>query len=736
MFTKKISTCSPDGSKSYTKQFQQHKPSGYCYLIKCFDDNLFEPKLDKYTAQSPDEDISQRFISSLENSIKDIYEKFKYKKNLKWTKKDKRAYKASAYCHICEGELLNDKVADHCHLTGKFRGAPHNKCNLEYRIPKFFPVIFHNLAGYDAHLFVKNLCVTEGKINCIPKNEENCISFTKEIEVDTFTKEIEVDNKTKTISVKRELRFIDSFKFMATSLDSLANNLPDNKFNNLSYFYEEQAKLKLLKRKGVYPYDYMDCFERLSETTLPPIESFYSELNKSGISEDNYTHAQNVWKTFEMETLQDYHDLYLKTDVLLLADVFENFRDVCQENYGLDPAWYYTAPGLAWDAALKVTKVELELLADPDMLLMIEKGIRGGVSMISTRYGKANNPYMGDSYDPNQPTKYISYLDANNLNNYIIHHGSLKLYEKLGLRITKIHRGIKFVESNWLEPYIMKNTNLRMQGKNNFEKDFFKLMNNSVFGKTMGNIRNRVDIHLVTDEKQASKFISKPNYQHRTIFCDNLAAIHMKKTHLVFNKPVYLGMCIFDLSKTLTYEFHYNYIKPKYGEKAKLLFTDTDSLMYEIETDDFYKDISPDVRDKFDTSNYSKDHPSGIETGANKKVIGMFKDEAGGLIIIEFVGLRAKLSSFKILKTAADMFEEKKCKGTKKAVVKKHVTFDDYKRCLFNNVNQMRSMNVLRSHNHEIFAETVNKVALSYSDDKKIICKDGIHTYSYGHFSL
>ena len=414
-FTKKISTCSPDGSKSYTKQFQQHKPSGYCYLIKCFDDNLFAPILDTYTAQSPDEDISQRFISSLENSIKDIYEKFKYKKNLKWTKKDKRDYKASTYCHICEGELLNDKVADHCHLTGKFRGAAHHKCNLEYRIPKFFPVIFHNLAGYDAHLFVKNLGVTDGRINCIPKNEENYISFTKEIEVDTFTKDIEVDNKTKTITVKRELRFIDSFKFMTTSLDSLANNLPDNMFNNLSYFYEEQAKLKLLKRKGVYPYDYMDCFERLSETTLPPIESFYSELNKSGISEDNYTHAQSVWETFEMETLQDYHDLYLKTDVLLLADVFENFRDVCQENYGLDPAWYYTAPGLAWDTALKVTKVELELLADPDMFLMIEKGIRGGVSMISTRYGKANNPYMGDSYDPNQPTKYISYLDANNL---------------------------------------------------------------------------------------------------------------------------------------------------------------------------------------------------------------------------------------------------------------------------------------------------------------------------------
>ena len=206
---------------------------------------------------------------------------------------------------------------------------------------------------------------------------------------------------------------------MATSLGSLASNLPDNMFNNLSYFYEEQdnykEKLKLLKRKGVYPYDYMDCFEKLSETTLPPIQSFYSEINKSSISEDNYTHAQKVWKTFEMKTFQDYHDLYLKTDVLLLADVFENFRDICQKNYGLDPTLYYTAPILAWDAALKVTKVKLELLADPDMLLMIEKGIRGGASMISTRYGKANNPYMGDLYDLYQPTKYILYLDANNL---------------------------------------------------------------------------------------------------------------------------------------------------------------------------------------------------------------------------------------------------------------------------------------------------------------------------------
>lgn len=173
-------------------------------------------------------------------------------------------------------------------------------------------------------------------------------------------------------------------------------------------------KLKLLSKNGVFPYDWFDGFDKLNATKLPTKEEFYSKLNDIHITDDDYQHAQSVWETFKMRSMRSYHDLYLESDVLLLADVFENFRDVCLENYKLDPTWYYTAPGLAWDAALKITKVELELLTDYDQLLMIEKGIRGGVSMISTRYGKANNPYMKE-YDPNLPTKYITYLDANNL---------------------------------------------------------------------------------------------------------------------------------------------------------------------------------------------------------------------------------------------------------------------------------------------------------------------------------
>ena len=312
---------------------------------------------------------------------------------------------------------------------------------------------------------------------------------------------------------------------------------------------------------------------------------------------------------------------------------------------------------------------------------------------------------------------------------YVLHYEALKLYVKYGLKITKIHRGITFQESAWLKKYIDMNTRLRMQSKNNFESDFFKLMNNSVFGKTIENIRKRTDIKLATTVMEVEKYIYKPNYTHRTTFSDNLVAIHMAKTSLYLNKPVYLGMCILDLSKTLMYEFHYGYIKPKYGERAKLLFTDTDSLMYEIETEDFYKDISPDVHSWFDTSNYPKEHSSGIETGVNKKVIGLMKDEAGGKIITEFVGLRAKNYAFLI----GDE-EHKKCKGIKKCVTKNNITFKDYKTSLFTNTKQLRKMNVFRSHLHGLYTEEVNKIALSANDGKRIILEDNVHTLAHGHF--
>ena len=212
----------------------------------------------------------------------------------------------------------------------------------------------------------------------------------------------------------------------------------------------------------------------------------------------------------------------------------------------------------------------------------------------------------------------------------------------------------------------------------------------------------------------------------------------MGKTYLVFDKPIYVGMCTLDVSKTLMYDFHYNYIKKKYGENAKLLMTDTDSLTYELITEDVYKDISADVEAKFDTSAYPKDHTdrnghsSGIKTGVNKNVIGMMKDECSGETMTEFVGLRAKLYATKM----NNLEESKKCKGIKKTVVKNNINFENYKDVLFNRTSQMRKMNVFRSYGHEIYTEEVKKVALSGEDDKRIVLENRIRTLAYGHYSL
>ena len=203
-------------------------------------------------------------------------------------------------------------------------------------------------------------------------------------------------------------------RFMGSSLDKLSSNLKIYQFVNLKKYYSGN-QLNLLLRKGVYPYDYVDCMKKLDETSLPPKEAFYSKLTGEGITDEDNYHAQTIWKEFNIESMKNYYNFYNLSDVLLLADVFENFKNICMNHYGLDPAWYFSAPGLAWDAALKITKVQLELLSDSDMLLMIESAIRGGIATISDRQAKANNEYIRTEFDPAKDFKFISYLDANNL---------------------------------------------------------------------------------------------------------------------------------------------------------------------------------------------------------------------------------------------------------------------------------------------------------------------------------
>ena len=720
---KPMDNCNPDANKSYTKKYQKHEPVSFCYYIKSFNESVYESRIRSYIKETPKHaDAIDVFIKWLEEDVKDIAN-IKPKQMI-FTEEDRKQFNKASDCWICGEYLGNDRVRDHCHFTGRYRGPAHNSCNLKYRKPKSISVFFHNLSGYDSHLFIKKLGTPDKKenIKCIPNNEEKYITFTKTIRTGQYTnKKGEIKDKT------FDIVFKDSLKFMSSSLGALVNNLPKDAFINLNKYYTPE-EAELIKQKRFYPYEYMDSEEKFNDTKIPPREVFYSNLSGRGITEKDYKHAWNVWNTFNMKTFKDYHELYNETDVLLLDDVFENFRDLCLKIYGLDPVYYFTAPGLAWDACLKITDIDLELLSDEDMLLLFEKGIRGGISIISNRYGEANNKYMGRGFNKNKPSKYLMYLDANNLygcamsmklpthgfkwltggeiekiyenrhtlnkipcilevdihypkelhnkhndyplcpekvkckngveklipnlrdkKKYVLHYKNLIQCLDMGLKITCIHKGIKFVESEWMKPYIDKNTNLRAKAKNNFEKDFYKLMNNSVFGKTMENIRNRVD-----------------------------------------------------------------------------------SLMYEIETEDFYKDISGDVKNKFDTSDYQENHPSGIPTGINKKVLGKMKDEAAGKIIKEFVGLRSKLYSF----ITDDGGEIKKCKGIKKQVVESSISHENYKTCLLTGKEQLRKQNILRSYNHEVYTEEVNKVALSALDDKRYILSDGVHTLAWGHCKI
>ena len=269
------------------------------------------------------------------------------------------------------------------------------------------------------------------------------------------------------------------------------------------------------------------------------------------------------------------------------------------------------------------------------------------------------------------------------------------------------------------------NTELRKVAKNDFEKYLFKLMNNSVFGKTMENIRKHRDIKLVTTDKKRSKLVSEPNYHTINLISEDLSIIEMTKTKVKRNKPIYLGLSILEISKTLMYKFWYVYMKPKYANNVKLCYMDTDSFIMNIKTNDFYEDIASDVENRFDTSNYEVKRP--LPARKNKKVIGLMKDELGGKITTEFVTLRPKTYSF-----LTDYGkEDKKAKGTKKCIIKKMIKFNDYKKCLLDDEVILKSQQRFISKKHDVYSENINKIALSNNDDKRIVSSNKISSCPY-----
>ncbi|XP_068738185.1 uncharacterized protein [Montipora capricornis] len=467
---------------------------------------------------------------------------------------------------------------------------------------------------------------------------------------------------------------------MSSSLDRLVSNLPKESLKYTSQIFENE-KLDLMSRKGVYPYDFMDSFGKFNEK-LPPKEEFYSILNDEHISDDQYKHAQNVWNTFNLKNMGEYHDLYLKSDILLLADVFENFRKTCLQYYKLDPCHYFTSPGLSWDAMLKMTNIKLELMTDIDMFQFIEKGMRGGTSYIDNRYGKANNRYM-KTYDEKAPSKYIMYLDANNL-------------------------------YGWAMSQYLPTGGFRWLAKNQIDKiDLAKYKEDSNKGSILEvDLEYPKELHDLHNDYPLAPEKVKVKKDMLSNYCQEIADKFNVSTGLVHK-------LVPTLSNKEKYVLHYRNLQ---------LYTDldTDSLTYEIQTSDAYQDFWDD-KDKFDNSDYSQDSQYFDKT--NKKVIGKFKDEAAGIPITEFVGLRSKMYSY----IKDNDKGGKTAKGIKKNIIKNNITHENYKNVLFNNEQMQHTMKTIRSNLHQLGSYELNKVSLSCFDDKRYIHNNGITSYAYGH---
>ena len=817
-------------NKGVKGSYQEHTPCGFMINVVNSIDKTSTPYLYR------GENCMDRFVEKLYEVREQIMDKMHEEKPMIITPEQEIEFRNATRCSICNKnfEEGDKRVRDHCHFTGLYRGCAHEKCNLDYCFRYYkIPVFFHNLKNYDSHLIINkanelnNKLNKKRKIDIISQNSEKFITFSF-----------------------GNLQFKDSFSFLSSSLDKLVKlNKYDvvgkdddkpiykkhsdwiDKFNytKSNPYINNDKDLDLLTEKGVYPYDYMTDFNKFNETELPPIKDFYSELVEEEISDKEYKRAQKVWKHFNIKNMGEYHDLYLMSDVYLLTDVFENFRDMCLNYYGLDPAHYITLPNFSWSVFLSMTGIKLEQIHNRDMYEMLEKGLRGGMTQCTYKKAEANNKYM-KNYDENKSPTYINYLDANNLyglamskklpfgnfkwdfqfftekkilnynddsdvgyilevdleypaevhdlhkdyplapevmtisegmlsnhqkdihkkyyghdpkdektnklvlnlmdkKKYVLHISALKFYLEHGMKMKKCHRIISFHQSEFLKPYIDFNTEKRKQAKTDFEKDLFKLLNNSIYGKTMEDVRKHGDFELVNNPVRFQKVVNNPTYKHRHIINEELIGVEKDKAEVELNKPIYMGLSILDYSKVHMYGFYYDVLKPKYDDKINLIYTDTDSFIVHVETDDLYEDFKQ-MKQHMDFSDYPEDHPNYDKT--NKKVLGKFKDENSGKIMTHFIGLKPKSYAFKV---QGDKKEQKKSKGIVKHKVDKQINYDMYEQTLNGDIKPEVSFNTIRSKNHQIYSINQTKFSLSNYDNKRWWF-DNNQSLPYGHYSI
>lgn len=787
--------------------YQKHIAHSIGYYFNCTYDNTLS-YYKSYRIINKNQDPIQWFCNELKIIAKFIDEKLKTDILDPKKKEEYRKNNIPNKCHICDKNFKkNDNiVVEHEHVSKKIRGYAHSLCNLNFRKKRTCPCIFHNMINYDLHFLIRRLA-KYGNIKLVPLNKEKYISFTvKDYEYNIY------------------FRFIDSYRFLNSSIDHLSSILTDfpilaSQFKNLN----APDKISLLQRKGVFPYDYIDSLEKLNETKLPPINCFYNRLNDKNLSTDDYLYAVKMFELFECKTLGEYSDYYLKIDVCLLAEIFENFRVNCMKTHKLDPAHYITLPSYSFDCMLKFTKCKLQILKDIDMVLFWERSVRGGISQCMGRFSIASNKYINkDKFDSTLPDKYIIYVDMNNLyggaqmeylpidefkwiektsndfnnivsnilsipddssigymlevdleypyqihdlhrdlpfcpirnpppnskipkllttlhdkHNYVLHYRNLKHAINHGLILKSVHRILQFNQSDWLKPYIELNTELRAKATNSFTRNLMKLLNNAVYGKFLESDKKKRNILLARKwegKHGARNLIAAPNFHSRVIFDEDLMAIELNKVELIYNKPLYVGSVILDLSKLTMYSFLYDFLLKKFArDKIKILYIDTDSFFIEFTNIDPYEQmIKPNIN-LFDTSDFSPNNQWHIPL-ANRKVPCKMTDELSGKkFITNFIGLRSKMYTFKMNEDNGCV---KKSKGIKMCVVKNKLTYDDYYNCLKNEEVIINKQCIIKSQAHNVFSIEQSKICLSPFDDKRYIIPETHDTLPYGHYSI
>ena len=812
-----------DGSGTCVVNAQQ--PIMYCMIFMSDDGRIL---MEKTHTSDCSASLMKRFYQDLAAVYQELGPLLNDMSDVRpfMTSRQEDEFYGATECWICEkpfitdgadGGLVDDKVLDHSHSSlqgGRYLGPAHRSCNSGRQHQKQIPIFMHNLTNYDGMFLLNALSDEEisqsWQISGIPMNTE----------------------KFRTLNIG-DFKFLDSLHFLSSSLAKLVDDLvrDGHEFPILKSFKHGRldggVDSSLLTMKSCYPYDYATSLQLLKDSQYPAYENFYNKMQQKNISLELYEHGRAVYQAAACSSLEDYTLLYNRLDVYLLAEVVTNFRRHTYDEFRLDVSQFLSAPHLSFNIMLLLNskRYKVELVTDPEMHLMVESGLRGGVTHAALRHAKLPEPYteetdptllytdcvnlyghamrqklplggyewleeeeleqrdwsrasdddefgyivecdleypqqLHDAHDslplaPEQRELKYSMLSeyskccfkqskprlykkhtANKLcstflekQHYVVHSRNLALYLQLGMVLKKVRRAIKFKQAAWLKEYIDLMTAKRQNARSIFEKAFYKLLINSIYGKLVQNVRKQMNCVFVQSEKQLTRALANPCFEHYRIIGENCVVFFNRKRIVQMNKPYIAGFSVLDLSKCHMFDLFYNRIKPV-APNAQVVLTDTDSLLLHVP--DMSKPSFFDAcGDVFDFSNYPTAHPR--HSTAKKMIPGYLKDENASKPLVEVVALKAKVYA---IRTEHDEVVEKKCKGIAKRIVERDFTFDTYLTSL-SQVSTLRATSFrLRSKNYKIDLIKSRKVGLTTGDDKRFLLPCGIHTLAHGSYRI